>query len=149
MAYIEQDGDYLIVGPTFDQVRIYHDRSGGELIIDVPASTGFDFQVGATSVVSISSGGNMIVTGTLAVTGVPTFTAKGDFSTAGINTEQSVTNVHDTTPTDAELDTAFGTPATVGRGFIGTIDDNDASTIGYICWATDANWFWVIGTKAT
>jgi len=68
---------------------------------------------------------------------------------SGIRTKQAVTNVNDTTPTDAELDTAFGTPASLGRGFIGLVDDNDADTIGYIAWTTDASWFWIIGTKAT
>ena len=69
-----------------------------------------------------------------------------DASTDGIRTIQSVNNVNDTTPTNAELDTAFGTAT--GRGFIGTIDDNDADAIGYIVWSTDASWFWIIGTKA-
>jgi len=70
-----------------------------------------------------------------------------DASTDGIRTIQAVDNVNDTTPTNAELDTAFG--SATGRGFIGTIDDNDADTIGYIVWSTDASWFFIIGTKAT
>lgn len=68
--------------------------------------------------------------------------------TSGINTIQAVTNVHDTTPTKAQLTTAFGDPTTLGRGFVGTIDDNDADAIGYIVWASDANFYFVIGTKA-
>jgi hypothetical protein len=39
-------------------------------------------------------------------------------------------------PTDAELDTAFGTPAAVGEGFVALLDDNNAATNdkgGVIC----------------
>ncbi len=52
-------------------------------------------------------------------------------------------------PTDAELDSAFGAPADVGAGFMGTVDDNGAGTAGYIVWSDGANWFYVAGTKAT
>jgi len=72
-----------------------------------------------------------------------------DCSTDGIRTIQAVTNVHDTTPTDAELDTAFGTPAVVGRGFIGTVDDADADARMYFCVASDAGWYWTLMTKAS
>lgn len=72
----------------------------------------------------------------------------GNFSGAGIRTKQSVSNVNDTTPTDAELDAAFGTPATLGRGFVATIDDADGDTNGYIVWTSDASWYWLKGTKA-
>lgn len=53
-------------------------------------------------------------------------------------------------PTDAELDAAFGTPPTVGPGFIGILDDNDGGTVCYICWTTgtDGEWFYEEGTKA-
>lgn len=73
---------------------------------------------------------------------------KGSIEPNGIRTKQSVNNVHDTTPTDAELDTAFGTPATLGRGFVATIDDNDGNTNGYLVWTSDASWYWLKGTKA-
>jgi hypothetical protein len=68
--------------------------------------------------------------------------------TSGVNTVQAVTNVHDTTPTKAQLTTAFGDPTTLGRGFVGTIDDNDGDAISYIVWTSDANFYFVIGTKA-
>lgn len=54
-----------------------------------------------------------------------------------------------TTPTDAELDSAFGTPATVGAGFIGVVDDAGAGTNEYLCWSDGTNWFFATGTKAT
>lgn len=68
-------------------------------------------------------------------------------ATAGIRTKQAVDDVHDTTPTDAQLDSAFGTPATLGRGFIGTIDDADGDTNFYLCITSDASWYWVKMTK--
>lgn len=68
--------------------------------------------------------------------------------TSGINTKQAVNNVNDTTPTAAELTTSFGAPATVGRGFIGTVDDADGDTNGYLVWSSDASWYWLKGTKA-
>lgn len=86
--------------------------------------------------------GAVTLQSTLAITGVL------NASTAGIRTEQAVTNVNDTTPTDAELDTAFGVAANLGRGFIGTVDDNDGDTNGFLCWTSDASWYFVKGTKA-
>jgi hypothetical protein len=67
---------------------------------------------------------------------------------AGLRTLQAVNNVHDTTPTLAELTTSFGDPATLGRGFMGTVDDNDGDAISYFVWVTDASYYWVKGTKA-
>lgn len=52
-------------------------------------------------------------------------------------------------PTDAELDSAFGTPATVGAGFIGIVNDNNTGTAEYLCWSDGTNWFYAAGTKAT
>lgn len=66
----------------------------------------------------------------------------------GVITKQSTANVHDTAPTQAEMTTAFGGAAsTKGRGWFGTIDDNDGDAISYICWATDASYYYVKGTK--
>jgi hypothetical protein len=81
-------------------------------------------------------------------TAAQTFTGQKTF-TDGVNTKQAVTNVNDTTPTKAELTTAFGDPTTIGRGFVGTVDDNDGDTNGYIVWASDANYYFLKGTKAT
>lgn len=62
--------------------------------------------------------------------------------------EYSAANVTNP-PTDAELDSAFGTPATVGAGFLGVVNDNNGGTNEYLCWSDGANWFFVTGTKAT
>jgi len=69
-------------------------------------------------------------------------------SAAGVRTKQSVANVNDTTPTAAELTGTFGSPATLGRGFVATVDDADGDTNGYIVWTSDASWYWLKGTKA-
>lgn len=93
-------------------------------------------------------GGDLSVVGTTTFTGAATHTAAAVFS-AGLRTKQAVNNVHDTTPTAAELTTSFGDPTTIGRGFIGTVDDADGNTNGYIVWASDASYYFVKGTKAT
>lgn len=67
--------------------------------------------------------------------------------TGGLSTLQSVANYSDP-PTDAELDAAFGTPATLGRGFVALLDDNDADTDSYIVWTSDASWYYIKATKA-
>lgn len=52
------------------------------------------------------------------------------------------------TPTDAEFDTAFGTPAQVGAGFIGILNDAGGGTAVYLVYSDGASWFYVAGTKA-
>lgn len=69
-------------------------------------------------------------------------------TSGGIRTIQSVANVTEAAPTDAELDSAFGTPATLGRGFLATIDDNDADLASILVWTTDASCYHVVGTKS-
>jgi hypothetical protein len=56
--------------------------------------------------------------------------------------------VHDTAPTTAELAAAFGAAASLGRGFIGTVDDNDGDTNHYIVSVSDASFFFLKMTKA-
>ena len=65
----------------------------------------------------------------------------------GLRTKQSDDNVS-ATPTDAELDSAFGTPATVGSGFIGVLDDAGAGAAYYICISDGSNWWYTAMTKA-
>lgn len=94
------------------------------------------------------------VTTTSAITGpvaATTVTASGvvNASTAGLRTKQDVSNVHDTTPTAASLTSAFGDPATLGRGFIATIDDADGDTNGYLVFTSDASWYFLKFTKAS
>jgi hypothetical protein len=51
-------------------------------------------------------------------------------------------------PTDAELDAAIGTPATVGAGFIAIMDDNGAGAALYIVASDGTNWWHAALTKA-
>lgn len=51
-------------------------------------------------------------------------------------------------PTDAELDSEFGTPATVGAGFQAIIDDNGAGANFYVVYSDGANWWYSSMTKA-
>lgn len=73
-----------------------------------------------------------------------TQTVNGAKTLADPRVPQAVTNVHDTTPTQAEMVTALGAAA---RGKIGTIDDNDGNTVGYLCFSSDASWYFIAGTK--
>ena len=67
---------------------------------------------------------------------------------AGLRTKVSEDNT-DNPPTDAQLDTAFGEPATVGKGFIGILNDAAGGTNEYLCWSDGTSWFYATGTKAT
>jgi len=71
-----------------------------------------------------------------------------DADTGGIMTKHSTVDVTNP-PTDTELDTAFGEPATVGAGFIATLDDNGAGANSYTVWSDGTNWWYSTGTKAT
>jgi hypothetical protein len=51
-------------------------------------------------------------------------------------------------PTDAEIDAAFGTPATVGSGWFRFNDDNGAGTRSDLIWSDGTNWWYITGTKA-
>lgn len=64
----------------------------------------------------------------------------------GIRTKVDTSDV--TTPTDAELDAAFGTPATVGSGFMALVDDNGAGTSVYLVASDGTNWWYHAMTKA-
>lgn len=52
-------------------------------------------------------------------------------------------------PTDAELDSAFGTPGTVGGGFLAMLDDNGAGSAVYLVGSDGTNWWHVAMTKST
>jgi hypothetical protein len=65
----------------------------------------------------------------------------------GLRVKHAVTNVA-SPPTDANLDTAFGTPAAVGSGFVATLDDNAAGTAMYLVASDGTNWWHSLMTKA-
>jgi len=51
-------------------------------------------------------------------------------------------------PTDAQLDSAFGTPATVGEGFFAILDDAGAGVNVYLCYSDGTAWWQGALTKA-
>jgi hypothetical protein len=67
---------------------------------------------------------------------------------AGVRTKQAINNVNDTTPTAAELTTSFGTPASVGSGFVGVVKDADADTNCFVVVSNGTSYFYLKFTKA-
>jgi len=65
----------------------------------------------------------------------------------GVQTIVATDDVADP-PTDTELDTAFGTPAAVGPGFMGIVDDDGAHATEWFCWSDGTAWWYIEGTKA-
>ena len=68
--------------------------------------------------------------------------------------EPGTTLIVDTTdvsnpPTDAELDSIFGTPANLPTGFVALVNDNGAGSNEYLVWTDGTNWWHIAGTKAT
>lgn len=51
-------------------------------------------------------------------------------------------------PTDTELDTAFDTPANLGEGFIGIVNDNDADTDVWLVVTSPDKWWYIQVTEA-
>lgn len=45
-------------------------------------------------------------------------------------------------PTDAQLDSAFGTPSMIGNGFVGVLDDAGAGTKVWLCVAKNSRWWY-------
>lgn len=68
-------------------------------------------------------------------------------ASAGVRTKVSVANVSNP-PTNAELVSAFGAAATVGAGFIGIVNDNDAETNEWIVWSDGTSYWYIAGTAA-
>ena len=51
-------------------------------------------------------------------------------------------------PTDAELDSEFGTPATVSAGYLALLDDNGGGANVYLVISDGTNWWYATLTKA-
>jgi hypothetical protein len=66
----------------------------------------------------------------------------------GVRTKMAVNNVNDTTPTNAELTTSFGAPATVGTGFVGIVKDNDTDTNCFVVVSNGVTFYYLKFTKA-
>jgi hypothetical protein len=85
--------------------------------------------------------------------------ANGTFSTVtstnavvatagGVRTKMAINNVNDTTPTAAELTTSFGSPSSVGTGFVGIVKDADADTNCFVVVSNGTSFFYLKFTKA-
>lgn len=59
---------------------------------------------------------------------------------AGLLTMETTANVSNP-PTNAQLDTVFGTEATVGDGFMGVVDDSDTANY-YLCVVSNGTWIY-------
>lgn len=68
--------------------------------------------------------------------------------TAQLNIPYKTTDVSNP-PTDAELDAALGTPATVGSGYLALLNDAGGGTNEYLVTSDGTNWLYVALTKAT
>lgn len=66
----------------------------------------------------------------------------------GLQTKQAVNQVTDIAPTKAELTTSFGTPASRGAGFVGTVNDNAGGANMFFVTSDGTDYFWVLTTKA-
>ena len=77
------------------------------------------------------------------VTGVYNISSFGLTAKNIVETTSDVSNP----PTDAELDALFGTPATVGDGWIGVVDD-DGTANYYLCVSSNGVWLTFAGTVA-
>jgi hypothetical protein len=75
-------------------------------------------------------------------------TSNVNFS-SGLRTKMAINNVNDTTPTAAELTTSFGSPSSVGSGFIGIVKDADTDTNGYLVFSNGTSYYFLKFTKAT
>ncbi|MFA7287047.1 MAG: hypothetical protein WC052_05290 [Patescibacteria group bacterium] len=71
-----------------------------------------------------------------------------DDGSLGAPVKLSAADVTAAAPLDAELDSAFGQPASVGAGFVGIINDAGGGLASMLCWTDGASWYYVIGTKA-
>ena len=70
-----------------------------------------------------------------------------DFTDASIRVQVSHADVSNP-PTDAELDSEFGTSATVGAGFVAVLDDDGAGSNVYFVACDGSNWWHVALTKS-
>ena len=71
----------------------------------------------------------------------------GTVNVKSLKTDVDITNFSNP-PTDAELDAAFGTPATVGAGWRKSINDNNGGSNFYEVQSDGSNWWITTWTKA-
>lgn len=101
-----------------------------------------------TRVDSQALGANMVVGSRMRVWGIREEEVVTDVTGTAVTGTHSTANVS-SPPTDAELDAAFGTPASVGSGFVATLDDAGTGTTMYLVASDGTNWWHSAMTKAT
>ena len=117
---------------------------------------GAAFVVGSTGLMQVEA--TQVWTGTDKGTEVVFYTTPDDSDTAALmltlqedgiahfhnslRLEMDDTGVTDAGPTDAELDGIFGTPATVGDGFLAFVDDGGTHARIFGCLSDGTNWWW-------
>jgi hypothetical protein len=141
--------DYGSLYPKSDNRLYFQDGAGTEQI--VLSTSGADTKIGA---------GAAGVDYTLTFDGETSdgiltwledesvFSFDSDLTTAGDFTQKVNTTDVSNPPTDAELDAAFGTPATVGTGWSTYIDDAAGGANFYHIVSDGTNWWHFAGTKA-
>jgi hypothetical protein len=81
--------------------------------------------------------------------GVSTFAGKATFA-GGLTTKVGTNDIHDTVPTNANIEAAFGTAAAAGAGFVGLINDGNLNANVWLMYSSGTSWFYLpVGTKAT
>lgn len=76
------------------------------------------------------------------------YVLKNDDGSISGTFKASTADVTALAPTASELTGAFGSPATVGAGFIGVINDAGLGLAGILVWSDGTNWLYTLGVKA-
>lgn len=107
----------------------------------------FESTAALTSIAVAPDGADSFVAGSyLIVVGYKAQSVVTDVTGGGaVYSDDNVSNP----PSEAEINTAFGTAATAGAGFIGVIDDSGAGTNVYFVVSTGAKWAIFTGTIAS
>lgn len=157
---IVSDNQLEIISTTSPQLELSYDGSnnatfavgsGGDLTIN---ASGGDISFGnenLSTTGTLNAGVATLATGstigTLTLADASITDSGGVVRFDGLTVKYTEDNVADP-PLDTQLDTIFGTPAALGAGYIGILDDNSADTDVYICFTNDTSWWYIKGTKA-
>lgn len=125
------------VATTDDVTFLSVTAAGGDVVSSVSATDGTLTIENASAVEVVKLDANGL-----------SFLRGGNLEISGDFIQQVHTDNVSNPPTDAELDSALGLPATVGAGFTAYIDDNGAGTNFYQCISDGTNWWTFAGTKA-
>lgn len=132
--------------PTDVSIRNVREQGGSTANIDLQAAAGYAVQntpCDFNTTGSATDGVLLNVTGTISDSSNRAFMAINGRT----RVRKEVTSVSNP-PTDAELDAAFGTPATVGQGWATIIDDGGAGNNFWRIYSDGTNWWHSAFTKA-